>query len=198
TAPAAMSRHGQTRSLISSGRPRNSVSTALLTSSVVRTMPMQPTSRHHSSGLQPRATAAARTSAATKKWTKKLEWPRTPSFQPRKATRNLPRQVSFLRGGGSARSARSDWGCTRAIASWRARGTSAPPPPLPSPAAWRTSRPVSPHERDECVVLQRVGEFAAEQEVAADYARAAHHLALAGQREGVGRVDDHDPDHRPR
>src|SRR5262245_29849257 len=56
-------------------------------------MPMQPSNTHHSSNSQPNTRAAARTSAAKKKWTKKLECPRMPSLSPRKASPNLALQL---------------------------------------------------------------------------------------------------------
>src|SRR5258708_7511163 len=55
-------------------------------------MPIHPSRIHQSTRSQRSTTPAAKTRAAKKKWTKKLEWPRMPSFSPRKASRNLLRQ----------------------------------------------------------------------------------------------------------
>ena len=66
------------------------------------TMPMHPSKMHHSSISQRSASPAARTSAAKKKWTEKLEWPRTPSLRPRNASLNLSRHGRrFFSGGRS-------------------------------------------------------------------------------------------------
>src|SRR5262249_2606901 len=98
------SRQGQTRSRVDSSRPRKRVSMALLNNSAVRTRPTQKSKRHHWNRPQRSTMAAARTSAGKKKGTKKLEWPRTPSLMPRKATRNLLRHDGRGRGGsGSGR-----------------------------------------------------------------------------------------------
>ena len=92
TAPAAMSSAGQVRSLVSGSKPLKSVSMALLKSSLTSTIAMQPRRMHQSITSQCRTIAAAMTRAVKKKWTKKLEWPRMPSFKPLKAARNLLRQ----------------------------------------------------------------------------------------------------------
>src|SRR5207245_9517549 len=118
----------QTRDFVSSSRPRNSVSTALLNSSAVSTRPTQPRSRHHSSRLQPRTIAANKTPAATKKCTKKLECPRTPSLMPRKASANLPRHErrGLGRGGGSSKLLVTVGGCKSVMRRHRIQDLSRP------------------------------------------------------------------------
>src|ERR1700677_165854 len=95
TAPAAMSRQCQVRSLVASSRPRKSVSTALLKSSAVSTRPMDSSKTLHSTKSQSTTMAAAMTSAAKKKCTKKLLCPRIPHLRPRNAAPNLLSQGRF-------------------------------------------------------------------------------------------------------
>ena len=78
--------------------PSNNFPIALLTSSVVSTIPTHTRIRHHSTARQSRATQAAMAAAAANRWAANREWPRIPSFIPRKAERNWSRHRRWRSG----------------------------------------------------------------------------------------------------
>ncbi len=95
TAPAAISKTSKWFSRIFSGKIAKSISMELFKSSTTSTNPIQPTSKTHSTKSHLKTTAKATTIDAKKKWTKKLECPRMPSFIPLKAQWNLSFQGLF-------------------------------------------------------------------------------------------------------